>query len=259
MGKESFVISLILFNIIFLLLLAAIVVFIVQYRKKKKSHTQELEYQSESHHKELLQTKLEVQDNITQHLGREIHDNVGQKLTLASIYLQQHKSESNEKEASKIMDDVKELINGSLSELRSLSKTLTNDAIKKSSITDLIKEEVERADKIEGVSIFFTADKNIVVNSYQAKIVLLRVTQEFIQNSLKHAKCNNITIAMNDMQNDIQVVLSDDGVGFNVEGPKANGIGLKNIKKRIAILKGELTLSSKDPIGTQMILRIPKV
>ena len=89
MGKNEIILTIILFNLFFILFIVGILIFIQQYRLKKKEHLLMLQTQHEDHQKELLSTQLEIQNQTMQHIGREIHDNVGQKLTLASLYTQQ--------------------------------------------------------------------------------------------------------------------------------------------------------------------------
>ena len=89
MGKTEIVITIVVFNLFFILFIVGIVVFIRQYKLKKKEHIGMLTSQTEAHQKELLATQIEIQQQTMQHIGREIHDNIGQKLTLASLYTQQ--------------------------------------------------------------------------------------------------------------------------------------------------------------------------
>ena len=89
MGENTVIISIVLYNIFFLAFVGGIIIFIRQYRLKKKSHEKELEIADQLHKEELLQTQVEIQKQTMKHIGREIHDNVGQKLTLSGLYLQQ--------------------------------------------------------------------------------------------------------------------------------------------------------------------------
>jgi signal transduction histidine kinase len=141
MGKDTVILSLILFNIFFIAFIGAIVIFIKQYKLKKSTHLKELETVDILHKEELLKTQTEIQKEIMQYIGREIHDNVGQKLTLSSIYLQQIVFENKAPQISKNINAVNTIINESLNELRHLSKSLTDDAIEYNSIIELLEKE----------------------------------------------------------------------------------------------------------------------
>lgn len=98
---------------------------------------------NEIHKRELLATQLEIQQATMQQIGRELHDNIGQKLTLVSLYTQQLLYENKVPEVSERIDQVSQIINQSLQDLRSLSKTLTDDKINQKEIVTLIQEEVD--------------------------------------------------------------------------------------------------------------------
>jgi signal transduction histidine kinase len=102
----------------------AVLAVMLIYRKRRVQHEQEITLMNEKFTSELLQTQLEVQQQTMQRIGQEIHDNVGQQLTLAYLYAQQIHS-ADEPIASKVQG-VASLINDSLSDLRSLSRVLVD-------------------------------------------------------------------------------------------------------------------------------------
>lgn len=256
MGKDTIILSLILFNLFFLAFIGGIIVFIREYRKKKKKHKEELETVSLIHRKELLETQVEIQTQTMNHIGREIHDNVGQKLTLSSIYLQQlvfeDKIPADRKED---ILKVNEIIDASLTDLRQLSKSLTDDVIETSCLSELIEIECDKIKSLKTCKITFSDDCNIAVDSYQVKSILLRVIQEFIQNSLKHSRCKEINVSLSNHLRELTLVLKDDGIGFEVNTHKTNGVGLKNIMKRIEMLNGLQSLISNKK-GTELSIKI---
>lgn len=256
MGETSFKIMLIIFNVIFIAFIAAIIIFIRQYRIKKRVHLSELETIDVLHKKELLKTQMEIQSQTMKYIGREIHDNIGQKLTLSSLYLQQLIFENKTQDITKNIDTVNNIINESLTELRLLSKTLTDDTVDKNTISDLIKVECKKIDVFKTHNVVFNNNLNLILSSYQIKSILLRITQEFLQNSIKHANCNSIEISIFNSHNILSLILKDNGDGFDIENIKTNGIGLKNIKKRIEMINGQIEMKS-DSDGTVFTIEIP--
>ena len=112
---------LIIFNVIFIAFIGAIILFIRQYRIKKRTHLKELETIDVLHKKELLKTQMEIQSQTMKYIGREIHDNIGQKLTLSSLYLQQLVFENKTEQITDNINNINDIINESLTELRHLS------------------------------------------------------------------------------------------------------------------------------------------
>ncbi|MFY0628787.1 MAG: two-component sensor histidine kinase [Flavobacteriaceae bacterium] len=256
MGENTIIISLILFNIFFLAFVGGIVIFIRQYRVKKKAHLEELEVVNVLHKEELLQTQVEIQSQTMKHIGREIHDNVGQKLTLSSLYLQQLLLEEKAPETAKEINRINEVINESLDELRHLSKSLTDDTINEFLISELLAQECNNIDKLKECKVRFQSDLTTRIDSYQLKSVLLRITQEFLQNSIKHSKCKNIEVSLSKKKGRIQLFLKDDGKGFDPKKLKTEGIGLKNMQKRVEMIQGVFQLKSAPRKGTELTIEI---
>ncbi|MFY7816272.1 MAG: sensor histidine kinase [Chryseobacterium taeanense] len=253
MGKTELLIILILFNTFFVLFVAAVMVYILKYRQRKKEYMNEIEVKNEIHKRELLATQLEIQQVTMQQIGRELHDNIGQKLTLVSLYIQQLLYENKVPEVSERIDQVSQIINQSLQDLRSLSKTLTDDNIKQKEIVTLIQEEVDITNAFKKCHVDFKHNFQQLDLGFVHKNVLLRITQEFIQNSIKHANCKNIFINLNTSEKVLwELNIKDDGVGFDALNAKSNGIGLTNMKNRAEIIGAEFSLESRENLGTTL-------
>ncbi len=215
-----------------------------------------LNNQHEEHQQELLSTQIEIQNQTMQHIGREIHDNIGQKLTLASLYTQQLAYENKAPHINENIENISKIINQSLTELRELSKSLTDNTIENATISKLIKTECEKINDLKKCTlIFITNDENLKL-SYQYKVILFRITQEFIQNSIKHAKCKSIKINLKSTVENITLILDDDGIGFDTI-KNHNGIGLINMKKRTELLGGDFLLESTINKGTTLSIKLP--
>jgi signal transduction histidine kinase len=255
MGKTEYIISIIIFNLFFVVFIVSIIIFARQYRLKKKEHATMLYNQKTEHQKELLSTQIEIQTQTMQHIGREIHDNIGQKLTLASLYAQQIVFE-NKDNGNQNIESISTLINNSLTELRQLSKSLTDNSIETETIVTLLETECEKVNSIKKCNFTYNKPASQISISYQIKSVLVRIAQEFIQNSIKHAHCDMILLNLYITNTNLQLLLEDDGKGFDTKKIFSSGIGLNNIKKRIEVIGGNYTFqSSKD--GTKLSIEIP--
>ena len=102
---------------------------------------------------------------------------------------------------------------------------------------------------------FVNNDKNLKL-SYEYKVILFRITQEFIQNSIKHSKCKSIEINLKSTFENITLILNDDGIGFDTL-KNHNGIGLINMKKRTELLGGDFLLVSTLNKGTTLSIKLP--
>lgn len=255
MWETPIIITLVLFNIVFVAFIVAIVIFIRQYRFKKKLHYKEIETINYEYKKELLKTKIEIQTHTMKHIGQEIHDNVGQKLTLASLYLKQVLHENKLNETTTTVQNISSIIDDSLNELRHLSKSLVSDYIKDNSIFELIKIECEKIENLKKCHINFTCNLEGDIKFYETKSVLFRITQEFLQNSIKHSNCTKIEISLHKTESKTTLILKDNGIGFNTS-KLSEGIGLINIKKRAELINGKINLTSVKNKGTELILEV---
>lgn len=257
MGKTDYIIILIVFNLFFILFIVGIITFIKQYKLKKKEHEVNLQHQKREHQQELLSTQLEIQTQTMQHIGREIHDNIGQKLTLASLYTQQLAYENKAPHITENIETISTIINDSLSELRQLSKSLTDDSIEQNPIASLLEQECKKINELKKCNVQFLYIQKIEIQAYQSKTILLRITQEFLQNSIKHSNCKNITVRFKKENELITLQLEDDGKGFDTNKTQFNGIGLLNMKKRAELIGGNYHFESSENKGTKLTIKIP--
>lgn len=249
-------IFIIVVNLVLLVFLSAAVIFIFQVRKRKLMHIRETEKLNEEHTQQILNTRLEIQTQTMQHIGREIHDNVGQKLTLASLYTQQLAYDNKAPQVNDKIESISHILNESLAELRQLSRTLTDDSINRHDITELLQAECEKINGLKKSKVHFSSNKKNIPLSYQGKSILLRIVQEFFQNSIKHAACDSIEVVLRTDDTLLSLLMKDNGKGFDIDTIEDNGIGLSNMKKRTALLQGSFGLQSSSE-GTTLLIEIP--
>lgn len=240
-------------NLIVLLFIGGIVLFIKQYRKRRLEHIKETSDLHELHLRELLSSQLLTQTQTMQFIGREIHDNVGQKLTLASLYSKQLLG--NAKNAEEKINTISNIIDESLADLRQLSKSLTNPSLAEASLAQLLQEEAVKINSLGSCHVLITDDATGYVLTPAQKNILFRLLQEFIQNSLKHAGCKKIKIDLQPVNNNFTVSASDDGKGFDAT-QKKEGQGLLNMQRRAEELNAVYEFKSAPGMGTQLVLQL---
>lgn len=235
-----------------LLLVGFIVTMLVVYRRKQYQHQQEL-----------LHARLEIQENIFKNLSEEIHDNIGQalsvlKLTLSVISIKQHE------DAEKYIRESRGMVNHIITSISDLSKSLHTDRIVKIGIIEAVKFELE---KIEKTNLFRTSfvhdDGRFEINAGN-EIFLFRIIQEILNNIIKHSKAKHISADLNYKENAIIFTFADDGIGFDVkealQRPSSNrGIGLTSMVNRAKLIGGQLSVISQPGKGTKTVIEIPAV
>ena len=227
--------------------------FVYRYFKvnKEKKEAEQL-YETQ-----LYATKYEIQQLTMDNIGKEIHDNIGQKLTLASIYTQQLEHENSSAGTKEAIGNISGILNETLWEMRELTKSLTQNSIAEQLIYDLIEKECERVEKLKIIQAKFLCYNKKLDLETEIKTIIVRIVQEFIQNSIKHSECETISIVMHSNSGKIVLVLTDDGKGFDPERRYTNGMGLKNMEKRVKMLNGTIALESKLSFGTKITITLP--
>lgn len=254
MQKTELIIFIIVGISILFIFIIGIVLFLVRYSKRKRDHETEKEILATQHAREIVNTQLEIQLQTMQHIGREIHDNVGQQLVLASLYAQQLAFENKAPQVTEKIEHIGQIIDQSLSELRKLSKSLTDDTISSKTLSELIQQEVIKFNKLKKCTVCFDAGYTSKELSYQDKNVLLRIVQEFLQNGIKHSGCSLISIELKMEPDTLSLNLSDNGKGFDPNLTLGTGIGLINIRKRAGIINASCSIVSSPGKGTSLLI-----
>jgi len=242
----------------------SVLVFMLIYRKRKLQfeqdkarHKQEIELMQERFEKELLETKLEVKNQTMKYISQEIHDNIKQKLTLGKIITQQVKPEEPESTTRKV-NDIAQIIDMSLKELRNLSTSLNSDLLAQADLLELISNECSQIRKANLV-VMLSAKVRKIECPDPVKLIAFRIFQEFTQNSLRHSRCNTIFVRINQAPDDsFSIIVRDKGIGFNLPAIRQNpGSGLDNMNKRAKFISAHLYITSIEGKGTLMKLSIP--
>jgi signal transduction histidine kinase len=252
-GTGQYIIINILFAVMFAAFVAGIIAFVIQFRKRKVLHEKEKQLIEEAHQLELLNAKLVSQQQTMRHIGREIHDNVGQKLTLASLYARRL---TRTGKADAQVDAIGNIIDTCMAELRMLSKTLTNPQQMDQDITALLQTEAIQINASGSCHVTIDCNSTTIPIAAEQKNILYRLLQEFMQNSLKHAQCRKINIVLTLANGQLTVSASDDGKGFDTIAP-SGGIGLQNMSRRAQELNAEYDLTSSIGKGTVLLLKLP--
>lgn len=252
-NKFSEIIAVIIAGIFLALLLVGfIVTMVVMYRRKQYQHQQEL-----------LNARLEIQENIFKNLSEEIHDNIGQELSVLKLTLSVI-SLKKEAEAEKFITESRGMVNHIIAGISDLSKSLHTDRIIKIGVIEAVKFELEKIQKTNLFETSFTyADVEFNINPGN-EIFLFRIIQEILNNIIKHSKAKNILAELVYKQNCIIFTFTDDGVGFDVkeamQRPSSNrGIGLTSMVNRAKLIGGQLSVISQPGKGTKTIIEIPAV
>jgi two-component system, NarL family, sensor kinase len=183
---------------------------------------------------------------------------VVQKLVVAKMNTQSLSNIGNvlNEKQNGILKNMISLLEESTAEIRQLSHTIMPASMEQDGLGKVIKEFAARIndDEIE-FNVYEEGDfKKLNKNK---SIIIYRITQECIQNILKHAQAKHISISIIIEHEKLELTIEDDGIGFDIKKIKSDGIGLNNIKNRIHQLDGTLDIESQHMKGTLISIQIP--
>jgi signal transduction histidine kinase len=204
--------------------------------------------------KKLTEAIIKAQEEERKQLGEELHDNINQVLATTKLYLDLAR-ENPSMQADMILRS-SENISLVIAELRKLSKSLSPPSLGDlglvPSIEDLLNS-ILHASKLQ-VS-FFHDEFNEDSIDNDKKLTIYRIIQEQMNNILRHANAQDVTIELKNNETHLNLTITDDGVGFDPSVP-FSGIGLKNIKNRAKLYNGTMHIDAAPGEGTVLHVRI---
>ena len=237
-----------------------LVIILLFFKKEKEKHKYDLELLKIENQKFILNTQLEIQEQTFSQISREIHDHIGQRLTLARLYIN-GLSESINKYHMDALKESSALIEEAIGDLKHLSRSLTANIIRDEGLFQALKLEIERVCKITSLRIEMYYADNLPFLSLENELIIYRIIQEAIQNIIKHAKATLVNISLSFSNNILFLEIRDNGKGFDLSAfrstPKPHKSGLENLKKRATMLQGEFDISSEEGKGTFLQFRFP--
>ncbi len=201
---------------------------------------------------------LEAEERERRRIAGDLHDGVGQLLSVSLLtYNNLYSNLKNNLEGEDALnaERIAGLINESYDEVRSISHQMMPNALLKAGLTTAVREFIS---KIDANKLKINLGISGITERLDAQIetVLYRVIQESVNNVIKHAKASLLSIQLVRDTEGINLTIEDNGVGFDKNTTK-NGIGLENIKSRIALINGEIEYDTAVGKGTLVNIFIP--
>jgi two-component system, NarL family, sensor kinase len=185
-------------------------------------------------------------------LSKELHDGLGPVLTTLRMNLQRTDLEGSLK--NKLLKQIDETIQG----VRRMSNNLMPSVLEDFGAGEAIHNLIKQVNTSSKIVIHYKNDMNPTSQIDKTlQIDLYRITQEAINNALKHSKCKEMKISISEFDEHIGLYIFDNGQGFNTES-RSDGNGLRNMRERVKLVKGIFEIASNKE-GTTIEIEIPKI
>ena len=234
-----------------------ILLFFLLYKKRQNLNQKKISDLNQ----ELLQSQLEIQEQTLHKISQEIHDNIGQVLSLAKLTI--GTIDPNQPEGiQQRVNDSRNLVGKAIHDLRDLSRSMNTAYISEMGLLRSIEYEVEMIRKTGKYNIVLNVDGKPVKLDGQKELILFRIIQEVLNNILKHADAKTVTIQVSYEPQHFSITITDDGKGFDItlldNGKNSTfGLGLRNMQNRAQLVGASFSLASIPGKGTTVSISLP--
>ena len=243
--------SLILITVVILVLFtaASIALFMI-FQRRKSEFIKKRKLEAKIFETELNKMKIEIREQTLRNIGWELHDNIGQMLTLAKIQLQ---SIDSDKES---ITEIGNTITNSINELRNLSQIINPDTINEMNLYQSIEDEINRLNRLNYINAVCKRSGKRFDIDLDKQLTLFRIVQELINNTVKHAKATKLEVNFRYLTDKLVIKVIDNGEGFDVQ-QKYDGQGINILKERAKLIKVTIEFESTAN-GTMVQIVLPK-
>jgi signal transduction histidine kinase len=204
-----------------------------------------------------LRSVIDAEEKERQRLSREIHDGIGQSLIAHKLRLESllYMNDSEIKDQIRVLKDQ---FNVTIDEIRRISNNLMPSVLEVFGITLALRNLCEETEEHGSLGILFQTTGELEDINTKTKTYLYRIAQEALNNILKHAGAKEVTFTLSRSKDMITFILRDDGKGFDMEDASwEKGNGLHNMRERVALMQGTISILSSPGEGTTIIINVP--
>jgi two-component system NarL family sensor kinase len=204
------------------------------------------------HAHESMRSQLEIQEQSFDTIYKEIHDNIGQTLSLAKLNLHTVGPGLSAPADEKVRRST-ELVGKAIMDLRDLGKGLNTQILKECGLSGVIQRELSSVNRIGNCQTFFSQDGNPVRLENQKELILFRVFQGALNNSIHHSKAKTVIVRLEYRSRVFNLKVSDDGNGLGEDVYP----GIREMQNRASLIGANLRLSSTPRKGTTISINLP--
>jgi signal transduction histidine kinase len=245
-----------------LLLVGFIVTMLFLYQRRQHRQEQQLARVKDEYQQELLRSQLEIQETTFKTIAQELHDNIGQVLSVVKLSLSILPLEKDHA-AYESVQTSRTMLNKVIYDMGNLTKSLHTDRITQIGLVEAMTFDLDSMQRTGLLQVDLSVEGDEYRLEDQRSIFLYRMFQEMMNNILKHSKATHVNIAVNySIDNKFVLQVEDNGVGFDTDKKRtqassSSGIGLKSMTNRASLIGAQLTIQSQPGKGTTIKVELP--
>jgi two-component system, NarL family, sensor kinase len=258
-GENEVNLLLILANVFFLLTIIVVGKLVYTLSKNTNVHDLQIRELALAHEKDLMQARLEIQEQTLQDIARELHDNINYKLFLSRMRLLTLKNTAGI-EMKEDIDASIGLVEEAIEDVSVLSHLLNTEWVRRQGLIHALETEMEKLNNTRQF-VFEThiSYDRVVLMDAEKELLIFRIVQEVFNNIIKHTGAKKISFSLQYHPDHLCLTITDDGKGFDYSEAvnQTRGSGLSNLELRAKVLEAPLTIDASPGKGTTVSFKIP--
>jgi signal transduction histidine kinase len=197
---------------------------------------------------------IEAQEQERARIGRELHDDINQRLAMLSLELEQ--LEENPSEIQPRMKELRREMAELSNDVQAMSHDLHSSKLEYLGVVAGIRSWCKEFGERQRVEIDFSNDVQSAL-PFEIGLSLFRVLQEALHNVMKHSGVKRIQVQLREDSGEIHLIIRDSGKGFDVDAALGKGLGLTSMRERVRLVNGTISIESKPMGGTTIHAHVP--
>jgi len=197
-----------------------------------------------------LESLMEGEEKERLRIAKELHDGVNGDLSAIKFKLVSLLETNNT-----VINEAVTMIDNSCEQVRTISHNLVPPSLRDFDLLEAVETYCNDMNAIHKPEITFQHVGDAIVLDKKQEANVFRIIQELVTNSIKHAEAKEILVQLSNVEGNLQFTVEDDGNGFDVENTKSDGIGMQNVRSRVAYLDGILDIKS-DTKGSSFTISL---
>ena len=243
-----------------LLMMAVFIIIFVAYYQQKQAKQQlvfkELQVQ---HRRDLMEATFRGQEEERKRLAEDMHDGIGTMLSITKMTLNQLEIQvGGDQKARFQFQKTRSMIDETMTNVRRISRNLVPTTLERFGLLAALEELTDRATDNER-EVHLVCPESTAKFPTTLDLMLYRITQELVNNAIRHARARHITVQLLTFNNEVRLSVVDDGVGFDFDAVMENkqaGLGLRNIESRLSVVNGHVTFDVAPGRGSQIHIQV---
>ena len=200
-----------------------------------------------------LRAMIEGQEGERSRIARDLHDGLGIQLSRIKLFVEAHQ----EQLPLSVKEPLNQFLDEACTETRLISNNLRPYALSTFGLIPALEDLVQKLNLVNETNLVLEHYGEVLPLGNEASVMIYRVIQELLNNALKHAHAQTVTVQIMASQEKTLISVDDDGQGANFDAGPLTGNGITNIKSRIAFLGGQVMWQSETGKGTSVMISLP--